>query len=721
MDIEGSRKVNLEFQKFFNPRSIAVVGASPNEKSIGGRTLKNLMKFNYSGKIFPVNPKYKEIKNLITFSDIHSIPYEIDLAILIIPAKSIPDVIEQCADKKVPYVIIYSSGFAEAGEEGEALQNYLKMAAKKYNMRILGPNCQGIFNVKDDVAASFSGALNYPNIIPGPVGFVSQSGALGYSTFNQLQEEGIGFNCVISTGNEVDLEVADFLLEFARREEIKVLVSYVEGFKSPEKLFDVAELCLKEQKPHLIFKVGESEVGAIAASSHTAALVGSNELYDSLFNQIGFTKVQDIEEVSDLCKLLLTSKKPFGSRIGIVTTSGGAGVIIADQCAANGLDVPRLSECTVKKLNRYLPAFGSSLNPVDLTAQIANSDEMFSQSINAIANDPNIDILIVALTMVTGQRSAEMAQFLVKKSREIKKPLVVVWMAGDELAKPGLAVLKQENVAYFKSPKRCIESIAKFVSIHSNFSRRSEILHFIAERRKLLKNTLSVGKSMFEFEAKKWLKDHGLPITREKLAYSVEEAVKHAEEIGYPIALKVQSDNIPHKTDIGGVKLNLKTAEDVVNAYKEIESKASEKFGIYEINGILVQEMVTKGVELFLGCTVDEQLGPSITFGIGGIFVEALKDAKTVLPPLSKEEARKLIREIQGNRILQGFRGQEPVNIDLLSEFIAKFSTICAALKQNIQIDLNPVVASSESIKIVDALIIAEEEKESLRSDDIGF
>lgn len=715
MDIEGSRKVNLEFQKFFNPRSIAVVGASPNEKSIGGRTLKNLMKFNYSGKIFPVNPKYKEIKNLITFSDIHSIPYEIDLAILIIPAKSIPDVIEQCADKKVPYVIIYSSGFAEAGEEGEALQNYLKMAAKKYNMRILGPNCQGIFNVKDDVAASFSGALNYPNIIPGPVGFVSQSGALGYSTFNQLQEEGIGFNCVISTGNEVDLEVADFLLEFARREEIKVLVSYVEGFKSPEKLFDVAELCLKEQKPHLIFKVGESEVGAIAASSHTAALVGSNELYDSLFNQIGFTKVQDIEEVSDLCKLLLTSKKPFGSRIGIVTTSGGAGVIIADQCAANGLDVPRLSECTVKKLNRYLPAFGSSLNPVDLTAQIANSDEMFSQSINAIANDPNIDILIVALTMVTGQRSAEMAQFLVKKSREIKKPLVVVWMAGDELAKPGLAVLKQENVAYFKSPKRCIESIAKFVSIHSNFSRRSEILHFIAERRKLLKNTLSVGKSMFEFEAKKWLKDHGLPITREKLAYSVEEAVKHAEEIGYPIALKVQSDNIPHKTDIGGVKLNLKTAEDVVNAYKEIESKASEKFGIYEINGILVQEMVTKGVELFLGCTVDEQLGPSITFGIGGIFVEALKDAKTVLPPLSKEEARKLIREIQGNRILQGFRGQEPVNIDLLSEFIAKFSTICAALKQNIQIDLNPVVASSESIKIVDALIIAEEEKRILK------
>lgn len=708
--------MKTDFRKFFKPNSIAIVGASTNEKSIGGRTLHYLLNRNFKGDIYPVNPKYDQINGIKTYRDIRSIPYEIDLAILIVAAKRIPDVIEQCLEKKVPFAIIFSSGFAEAGAEGEHLQNYLKHVTKSGDIRILGPNCQGMFNVIDEVAATFSGALELPSITPGPVGFVSQSGALGFSTFNQLEEEGIGFNFIVSTGNEADLEVTDFLMEFAKHDQTEILVSYVEGFKSPERLFDLAEVCLKEEKPLLVFKVGDSEIGAKAASSHTAALSGSSVMYDSLFKQIGITKVSDIEEVSDLCKILTKAKKPLGNRVGIVTTSGGAGVILADQCALNGIEVPPLADQTKQILQKYLPDFGSDLNPVDLTAQVAGSEELFNESVNAVANDPNIDILIVAITMATGSQAGEMAKFLIKKTNEINKPIVVVWMAGDQLAKQGFEVLKSEKVAFFKSPKRCIETIKKFVDIHINFLKRNEILQFISERRECLNLSISVKNNLNEFEAKKWLEQQGLPVTKEKLAKFPDEAVKFAKEIGFPVALKVVSDKIPHKTDVGGVLLNLHSAAEIESAFSGIKNNVLKNTGI-EMEGVLVQEMVPDGIEVFVGCHVDPQLGPSLTFGLGGIYVEVLKDVITVIPPISHNKAKKLIQELRGYPLFTGIRGQESMNVDLLAEFISKFSRICANLTQNIQIDLNPVVITKTGTKIVDAMVIvSEEEKNLIRS-----
>ncbi|WP_284035769.1 acetate--CoA ligase family protein [Neobacillus sp. 114] len=704
--------MKTDFEKFFKPKSIAIVGASPNEKSIGGRTISHLLKYKYSGDIYPVNPKYDQIKGIQAYPDIKSIPNTVDLAIIIVAAKGIPRVIDQCLEKKVPFAIIFSSGFAEAGTEGEYLQSYLKNITKNGDIRILGPNCQGMFNIVDEVAATFSGALELPSIIPGPVGFVSQSGALGFSTFNQLEEEGIGFNYVVSTGNEADLEVTDFLIEFATHDQTEVLVSYVEGFKKPERLFDLAEICLREEKPLLIFKVGNSELGAKAASSHTAALAGSSDLYDSLFKQIGITKVSDIEEVADLCKILTKTKRPPGNRVGIITTSGGAGVILADHCAINSIDVPPLAEPTKQILQQYLPDFGSDLNPVDLTAQVAGSEELFNESVNAVANDPNIDILIVALTMVTGPRAGDMAKFLIKKSKEMDKPLVVVWMAGDQLAKPGFEVLKSEKLTFFKSPKRCIETLRKFIDIHSNFKRRKEIYQFISERRECLITTKSIENNLNEYEAKRWLNQQGLPVTKEKIARFPEEAVKYATEIGFPVALKVVSNKIPHKTDVGGVALNLCSPEEVENAYLSIKNNIKQNTGL-EIDNIIVQEMVLDGIEVFVGCHVDPQLGPSLTFGLGGIFVEVLKDTKTVLPPISQNTAKTLIQELNGSKVLTGVRGQQSIDLDLLAEFISRFSRICASLKQEIQIDLNPVVITKSGIKIVDALVIVEEEEKN--------
>jgi acyl-CoA synthetase (NDP forming) len=701
--------LRTDFKAFFNPRSIAIVGASPNEVSINGRTLKYLLKHNYTGKIFPVNPKYNEIRGIPTFPDIASIPGQIDLAILIVAAKGIPDVIDQCMIKNVPFAIIYSSGFAESGDEGERLQHYLSDVTKSGKIRILGPNCQGMFNVAGNVAASFSGGLESPNIQTGPISFASQSGALGFSTFTMLQEAGIGFNYVVSTGNEADLEVIDFLQEFATDDQTKVLVSYVEGFKKPERLYDLAEASLKSEKPVLIFKVGSSEIGAKAASSHTAALSGSGALYDCMFSQLGLTKVSDIEEISDLCKMLTMTKKPQGKRIGIVTTSGGAGVILADQCAHYGLEVPALAEETKHTLRQYLPDFGSDLNPVDLTAQIAGSPQMFDESVNAVATDPNIDVLVIALTMVTGPRAADMAEFLIKKSKEIDKPLLVIWLASDSLAKPGLDLLKAQKVAFFKSPKRCMKALKKYVDITSTMDQREEILEFIYNKRKMKDSQITVPGSLYEYKAKQWLNQLGLPVTKEGMAKTAEEAVSLAEKIGFPVALKVQSNQILHKTEVGGVKLNLCTKEDVTEAFKYITKEVIDKTGIIDIDGILVQEMVDEGQELFLGCTVDPQLGPSIVFGLGGIFVEALKDTQMAIPPLTKEQALKMVQSIRSFPILTGIRGKKGVDLDQLSKFISEFSVICAKLNQNVQIDLNPVVVSANGIKIVDALVISDE------------
>jgi acetyltransferase len=691
---------------FFNPKSIAIIGASPDEQSINGRALKFILKHQYRGELYLVNPKYREINGIKVYPDIASIPVQVDLAIFVVAAKRIPPLFEQCREKGVPFAIIYSSGFSEAGEEGARLQNYLTQATADGKIRILGPNCQGMFNVVNRVAASFSAALDYPDIKSGPVGFVSQSGAMGYSMYSVLQEDGIGFSCVVSTGNEADLEAVEVLTYLADDDHTKILVGYVEGFKKPERLYELAEESLKREKPVIIYKVGSSEIGAKAAASHTAALAGSDALYGRLFEQLGMVRVSDTEEISDLCRILVGSKPPQGKRVGIVTTSGGAGVILADQCAVHGLEVPGLTENTRAVLQRYLPAFGSDLNPVDVTAQIASSEGMFNESLKAVADDPNIDILIVALTMVTGPRSVSTAQFLVDMWKRIEKPLVILWTAGDSLAKPGLELLKKAQLPFFKSPQRCIRAISKFVKVYETFNKRDEILRFIADRRETRSGAIENPGSLYEYEAKKWLGGLGLPVTLEFLAATADEAAEYAERIGFPVALKVQSRLISHKTEAGGVVLNLSSKEEVYRAFHTIKENALKRAGVADIEGVLVQEMVTGGQEVIIGASHDDQLGPCVLFGLGGTFVEVLKDYTLAVPPLSREDALRVIESIRGYPLLAGIRGQAGVDIDALAELLSRFSYISAKLKGDIQIDLNPVVVSSQGVKIVDALVM---------------
>lgn len=697
----------MQLQRFFDPRSIAIVGASPDKKTINGRAFSYIRNSQYQGKLFPVNPKYQEIDGVKVYPDIRSIPDEVDLAIIAVAARRIPDVLQQCQEKKIPYGIIYSSGFAEMqNPEGAQLQNFLSRFVKESRMRLLGPNCQGMFNVLKGIPATFSAALEYPSIQPGTVGFASQSGAFGFSTFSVLQDEGVGFSYVVSTGNEVDLDVTEILAYFAQDEHTRVMVCYVEGFRHPERLYDVAEMSMKQEKPLIVYKVGASEAGSKAAASHTAALSGSAQAYETLFQQLGIHQVQDLEELADLCKILTKAKPPRGNRVGILTTSGGAGVALADQCANYGLEVPDMTEETKKYLKSVIPDYGSTHNPVDLTAQVAGSAEVFEQCLKAVAADSNIDVIVVALTMVVGPRSVGLAQLLSKMAKGIEKPLIVMWTAGDTLTKPGMDVFRQEQVPVYKSPQRCIRAVKGLIDAYGAFERKDEILAFIAKKKALSSDVEILTSDMTEYQAKRWLQERGFPVTKEALARTAQVAVEIAERIGYPVALKVQSPDIPHKTDIGGVMLNLCSASEVERAFEQMMDNVSRLPGQHRLEGILVQEMVPEGVEVFLGAKVDEHLGSSILFGLGGIYVEIFKDVQLAIPPLTKEEARKLIRRIQGYPLLVGARGRKGIDIEGLAQLLVQFSEVVAKIRGNVQIDLNPVKVNEVGVKIVDALIM---------------
>lgn len=709
--------MSTDLDSFLNPESIAIVGASPNEESINGRILLFLKKHNYQGMIYPVNPKYEDINGVKCYPDIQSIPGKVDLVLFAVPAKLIPKMIDECIQQEIPYAIIYSSGFAESGEKGEQLQRYLSQVTKEGKIRVLGPNCQGIFNVENNVAASFSGALDYSPIQSGPIGFVSQSGAMGYSMFNLLQEAGIGFKYVVSTGNEADLEVVDFLDYFMEDDQVKMGVAYVEGFKKPDRLYHLAEKSLQKEKPLIIYKVGNSDIGAKAASSHTAALAGSSDLYNQLFDQLGMITVSDVEEISDLCQIVNVTKRTNGNRIGIVTTSGGVGVSLADQCSEFGLQLPSLHAETKNILRKHLPDFGSDLNPVDLTAQISSQRDIFNQSIKAVANDPNIDILLVALTMVTGARAVSMSENLIELSKELDKPIFVIWMVGDQLAESGIDNLREAQIPCFKSPHRCARTLRHFVDISQIFKNKGETLKFISEKIDVNQAEIDTPKSTLnEFEAKKWLKELGFPVTRENMVHSSDEAVEAARKIGFPVAMKIQSKKLHHKTDFGGVKLHLQSEKEVISAFYTLFESVDRIPGLdrSDVEGILVQEMVTGGQEVIVGCSQDDQLGVSVLFGLGGIFVEALKDTQVAIPPISKEQALKMIQGIRSYPLLTGIRGQQPVNINALAEFISDFSRLSASLEGDIQIDLNPVIVTEEGVKIVDALVIVKEKTEEL-------
>jgi acetyltransferase len=640
--------------KMLNPSSIAVVGATPRMQ-YGGRLLAAALQAGDRVRVYPVNPRYDEIMEQKSYPSITALPEAPDLVCIVVPYHQVLDVLQECRDKGAGSAVIISAGFSERGEtDRQDLQGDLGAFAKESGIRLCGPNCLGLANVKDGVWASASSRMSEG--LSGPIGMVCQSGASAFGPFlTRAVDNGIGFSYIISTGNEADLDFADFARYLLDDEATRVIAGFVEGFKDARKFMAMAQLAAERGKPIVLIKIGRSALGARAARSHTASLSGDDARYEAMFKQYGVIRVSDYDAFLETAQLLAYTPKPGKPGLGVVSHSGGISSLTADMCGHAGLDLPALSQGALDSINEVLKGFGWAANPADVTG-FANSDS-FPQIMNAIINEPEVGTLVVASAGADRQ-----AQQVIELRDQSDKGIVYLW-TGSRGASAGLDKLKAAGIPLFYLPAGLATSLRHRLDYHTWHDRRSadgfgraptatSAQQQVTERlRGLGRQTLSESESKALFAA--W----GVPVSREERTASAEDAVVAAERIGYPVALKVESPDILHKTEAGVIRLGLENAEQVRSAYAAIMANATQYAPEATLSGVLVQEMVSGGVEVIVGVSYDEQLGPMLLFGTGGVLVEVYQDVALRCCPITRAEAFEMISEVKGSRLLQGFRG----------------------------------------------------------------
>ncbi len=705
-----------DLKYFLSPRSIAIIGASNKFDSISGKPLRFLEEHGYAGKVFPINPKYEELRGKKCYKSVLDVPDEVDLALLAVNYKLVLPMLKQCVEKGVKFATVFASGFAESGEEGKALQKQMKDLARESGMGICGPNCQGSVSLKDKAIGGFSASLGITPLNVGPIGYVTQSGALGYSIFSLAQEAGVGFSYVASTGNEVDIHTLDFMEFMIEDPDTKMVIAYLEGIKNGKQFGRLADRALELGKPLVALKVGRSEIGQKAASSHTASLTGSDAVSAAFFRQKGIIRANDIEDMIDVAALMQRIPDlPKGKGLGIITTSGGGGILVADEASDLRLDIPDLGPETTKAIEEVIPAYGSALNPVDITAQVINTAEDFWKVLEIMVAHPDLDALVIVVTQITGEPGKQMARDIVKMSRQTKKPLTVAWTTGDLLVGEHLKILTEGDVQWYKSPVRAVRAMGALMN-YSAF--RSERLSWtetakettVSKNRDTAISMLADAKqNLTEHQGKELFSLYDIPITKEDVATSEEHAVTIGEGIGYPLALKIDSPDILHKTEAGGLKLNISNKEELAVAYNEVLQNAKKYDPKAKINGVLIQEMVTGGTEVIVGVNNDPLFGPTIMFGLGGIFVEILKDVALRVAPVIPEEAMQMIQEIKGYKVLAGSLGRARADVAAIADVLVKVSRMAVELEDHVaELDINPLLVLPEGrgVRVADALVI---------------
>ena len=690
-----------DISRLLLPRSVAVVGASGNPDSISGRPVKLLQRFGFKGNIFPVNPGRDRIAGLECFPDIASLPETPDVVLVGVRASLVPGVIRQCADRRVPYSVIFSSGFAES-DKGE-VQMEIMDTARRGGVRILGPNCQGLVNFADNVPLSFSASLDSDSRPLGNVAYISQSGAFGFASFAMAAESGVGFRYVVTTGNQADLDIVDFGTAFASDPEVRLLVFYMEGFSDGSRFIEMLRYAGERNVPVAILKVGKSPTGRTAAKSHTAALTGEDESWRAVFRQYGVIDIEDAEDIADLGKIFGCDRRSSGRKLGIITTSGGAGIIMADRAWDLGLEVDPLPQAVQDLLDSFVPSFGTTVNPVDLTAQIINEPEGFRSCLDTVLDCPEVDMVAVVLSMITGDSGAVVTRDLIKSARRSGKPLACCWLINREQGGAYLDELMANGVPLFRSLKRCAWALAQL----ARWGERPELPSRISGEsgEPLLPG---MPDELTEYDAKRLLAMWGVPVSREILTFSLEEAIAAAGEIGYPVALKIVSPDILHKTDVGAVALRLRNGEELRNAYGRLLERSSIAVPEARIRGVLIQEMVTGGMECMIGVRRDPLFGPLVAVGLGGIYIEILNDVSIRQAPVDKDEAVRMVRELRGFPLLAGARGKKPGDIDALADMVSKISVMACAEDTLGELDVNPVFVLDEGYGavVVDAVVI---------------
>ncbi|MGV3627449.1 MAG: acetate--CoA ligase family protein [Betaproteobacteria bacterium] len=696
--------MNDAIQALLHPKSIAVIGASSDFNKINGRTLKALVDKKYAGRILPVNPKYQTLLDLPCYPDVASIPGTLDLAVVAVPAKHVPDTLRELGKKGVKAAVVFSSGFSEVGGDGIRLEAELKKAIRDSGVRILGPNCLGLVNVAENVMATFSQFSLGPTP-DGPAAFVTQSGALGTATAGTARKRGLNFGYFVNTGNETDIQFVDVMRAIIAEDNIKVGAGYIEGLKNGPGLLEVAEDALQRAKPLVLTKVGRTKAGAKAIASHTGSLAGEDAVFDGVIRQRGIIRARSDEQLLDFVDIFSQCALPGGKGIGFITRSGGAGALMADRAEEIGLDVATLSAETTAALRKVVPAFGSTSNPVDITAQGLVNPALMRDSLKILLSDAKVDAAIVWLSFTDKYAEVTVQSFAEAKA-QTSKPFIVCWMGMPDVAVP---LMRAAGIPYLRSAEAAVDALAALMRYAE--ARRNWLSDAPARAAlQVPKPVLPAGAgAVSSMEGQALLQSFGVPTAAARLATTADEAVAAARALGYPVVLKIESPDILHKTEAKGVALNLGDEAAVRSAHTTLIANAKQYKTDARITGVLVQAMAKGDVELVIGLKRDPTFGPVVMVGLGGVLIEVFKDVVFRAAPVTEAEALRMLDELKSKVILDGVRGKPPVNRKALAQMISAVSRFGAAAEPRLaELDLNPVLAGPQGVTAVDWLMLLE-------------
>jgi len=680
----------MKLEAFLNPQSIAVVGASREPEKVGHKIFRNLIDSRFRGVMYPINPKATEILGYKCYRSVREVPDNVDLAVIAVPAQIVPTVAEECGMSGVKGITVISAGFSETGGDGTHLERELVAICRKYNMRMQGPNCLGIVNARNFMNASFAAA----NPLPGSISFISQSGALGSTILNWAFQNGIGFASFISLGNEADLEAADFLEALAEDDMTRVIGLYIEGVKSGEHFINIAKEVTRK-KPVIALKAGTTDVGIRAVSSHTGSLAGSDTAFSAAFKKANILRANTLEELFHLVLAFGAQPIPKGKNVLVITNGGGPGILAADACEKMNLDLPALEYELMEKLRNALPPHASLHNPVDL---LGDADEnRYGFALYAALQSGKVDGVIVILTPQAMTPADKVADIVVEaKKRFPDKPLLAVFMGLDDDSYP-IKTLLNNNIPNYVFPESAAyvfgamhdyslilgsprEDVSKILKADDE-----QIKEVLAEARKDGRVNLTIEESI------KVAKACGIRLPHAMMAKNRKEAAEIARTIGYPVVMKIISPEILHKTDLGGVILNVNTRKDVERNYELILRKTRMAVPEAGILGVLIQQMVPLGREAIVGAVRDPQFGPLMMFGLGGIYVNFLRDVSYRLCPLTKSESREMVEETKAYALLRGVRGEPPSDINSVVDVILRVSQVMTRFKEIVEMEINPL------------------------------
>lgn len=701
---------------FFSPNNVALIGATETHGSVGRTLMWNLISNPFGGAVFPVNPKRASVLGVKAYPDVASLPEPVDLAVIVTPASTVPGIIKDCADAGVKSAIIISAGFKETGPQGAELERQVLEYARPAGMRIIGPNCLGVMSPVSGLNATFAAAMARK----GKVGFISQSGALCTAVLDWSLTENVGFSHFVSIGSMLDVGWGDLIYYLGDDPNTESIVIYMETIGDARSFISAAR-AVANNKPIIVIKPGRTEGAARAAASHTGSLTGSDEVLDVAFRRAGVLRVNSIAELFYMADLLAKQPRPAGNRLTILTNAGGPGVLATDALITNGGELAQLSPETMQAFNELLPAAWSHNNPVDILGDA--SPERYAKAIEIAAKDPNSDGLLVILTPQDMTDPTATAEKLAPYSNTLGKPLLASWMGGASVLE-GEKILNRANIPTFPYPDtaaRMFDYMANYTSILLRLYETPTLAAYSLDRlpdsqsaAEIIQHARNSGRTLLtEYESKQLLAAYRIPTVETRIAKTEDEAIHAAEEIGYPVVLKLHSEIITHKTDVGGVKLHLKDAQSVRAAFREIAQNVRDKIGEKDARGaeyflgVTVQPMIDlEGYELILGSSIDAQFGPVILFGLGGQLVEVFKDSALALPPLNTTLARRMMERTRIYTALKGVRGRKPVDLDSLERLVVRFSTLISEQPWIKELDINPLLASPERLVALDARVV---------------